>query len=104
MSESKSIHYDSLNEIQKKLVDTYIKSFLRNGAALEGTKRDQFDNVNKELTNLQVQFLSNVNEDTSHIILSKDELKGIRKFLENSKKIQIRKKNFPYIFPEFFHI
>ena len=72
-----SVDRTGLDVVQERILETYLTLFRRNGASLEGEPRKRFDEVNKELTELTVKFLANVNEDTSKIILSKDELEGL---------------------------
>jgi Zn-dependent oligopeptidase len=72
-----------LEPLQKRLLQSYEKSLVRNGAALDEEQRKVFAQVSERLSSLSVKFLQNANEDTSHLIFTKDELEGINEALCN---------------------
>ncbi|PVH95331.1 zincin [Periconia macrospinosa] len=59
------------------LVEKDYKGYLRNGLALEGSKRDQFKAARSRITDLQLQFDQNYSGDTSVIWLTPAELEGL---------------------------
>jgi Zn-dependent oligopeptidase len=82
-----SISASNLDKLQKRVLDTYLNQFKRNGASLQGPQRTTYEQVTSQLTELCVKFLSNVNEDTSHVTFTREELEGMSEDYVNSLKI-----------------
>lgn len=69
-----------LNPEQLRLLDETYKGFVRNGSNLEGTNRDKFKEINKELSKLGLQFGQNVLAATNKFFLNitdSTQLKGL---------------------------
>ena len=78
---------DSLkfNPEQLRLLDETYKGFVRNGSNLEGTNRDKFKEINKELSKLGLQFGQNVLAATNKFFLNitdSTQLKGLPEYVK----------------------
>ena len=78
---------DSLkfNPEQLRLLDETYKGFVRNGSNLEGTNRDKFKEINKELSKLGLQFGQNVLAATNKFFLNitdSNQLKGLPEYVK----------------------
>jgi Zn-dependent oligopeptidase len=65
---------------QKTLLEKTYKGFVRNGALLEGEKKDEMRSVDEQLSKLGLQFSDNVLKETNDflmIIENKDDLAGL---------------------------
>lgn len=76
------VFYNHLNSTNVTAEDRYLvekdyKSYLRNGLALDGSKRDQFKAAKSKITDLQLQFDQNTAGDSSVIWLTPTELEGL---------------------------
>ncbi|EKD31581.1 MAG: hypothetical protein ACD_77C00296G0003 [uncultured bacterium] len=60
----------NLNPEQSRLLEETYKGFVRNGSNLEGTNRDKFKEINKELSQLGLQFGQNVLAATNKFFLN----------------------------------
>ncbi len=58
-------------------MDRLILDFKRNGLALPVEKRDQVAALKKRLSELEVQFQKNINEDKTALNFSKEDLLGM---------------------------
>jgi len=70
----------NLNVEQSTLVEKYYKDFVRGGADLDGAKKEQLREINKELSVLSVQFDENIlkeNNSFELIIENKEDLSGL---------------------------
>jgi peptidyl-dipeptidase Dcp len=73
----------NLTKEQLRLTEETYKSFERNGANLEGEKRDRYKEINKDLSQLSLQFGQNVLASTNSFIVhitDKDQLSGLPHF------------------------
>jgi metallopeptidase MepB len=61
-----------------RLLEKERKSYIRNGLGLpEGEKRDRFKEIKKRLSQIQIQFQKNLNEEDNGIWFTKEELDGV---------------------------
>lgn len=75
------------NEEQKRLVSEMRREFERNGLALDDQKLIALVNLKKQLATLETQFKDNLNNDTSTVEFSAEELAGVSEtFLARLKK------------------
>lgn len=68
-----------LNTEQNKLLEEYYKSFVRGGANLPDDKKEEFREINKELSLLSIQFGENVLKETNkfEMVLEENDLDGL---------------------------
>jgi peptidyl-dipeptidase Dcp len=69
-----------LNTAQKRLVDKFYKSFVRNGALLNPAQKETLKSINLKLSDLELSFSNNVLDDTNNwklVVDNKDELAGL---------------------------
>ena len=74
-----------LNPEQLRLLEETYKGFVRNGSNLEGTNRDKFKEINKELSQLGLQFGQNVLAATNKFFLNitdSTQLKGLPEYVK----------------------
>lgn len=91
-----------------RLLERERKSYIRNGLGLpEGPKRDRFKEIKKRLSQIQIAFQKNLNEENNGIWFTKDELDGVPQDVldtlekgtgENEGKIRLSFK-YPDLFP-----
>lgn len=62
---------------QKKLIETYYKSFVRSGIMLDATQKARLRNVNKELSMLGLSFAKNLLAETNNFLLIIDDAKDL---------------------------
>ena len=69
----------NLNTEQEKLLEEYYKGFVRGGANLPEDKKEEFREINKELSLLSIQFGENVLKETNkfEMILDESDLDGL---------------------------
>lgn len=61
-----------------RLLEKERKSYIRNGLGLpEGEKRDRFKEIKKRLSQIQIEFQKNLNEENNGIWFTKEELDGV---------------------------
>lgn len=75
----------NLNPEQLRLLEETYKGFVRNGSNLEGTNRDKFKEINKELSQLGLQFGQNVLAATNKFFLNitdSSQLKGLPEYVK----------------------
>lgn len=68
-----------LNTEQEKLLEEYYKGFVRGGANLPEDKKEEFREINKELSLLSIQFGENVLKETNkfEMVLDESDLDGL---------------------------
>ena len=68
-----------LNTEQEKLLEEYYKGFVRGGANLPEDKKEEFREINKELSLLSIQFGENVLKETNkfEMVLEETDLDGL---------------------------
>jgi metallopeptidase MepB len=91
-----------------RLLEKERKSYIRNGLGLpEGEKRDRFKEIKKRLSQIQIAFQKNLNEENNGIWFAKEELDGVPEDVldtlekgtgENEGKIRLSFK-YPDLFP-----
>ena len=75
---------DNLTHEEARFVEKTIIQGRRNGLHLEQDKREKVKAVKKKITELGTQFGFNLNEDTTCIYFTEEELKGVPKDLIDS--------------------
>ena len=78
------IGLEGLTVEEKRFVEKTIIAGKRNGLHLDADKRDKVKAVKKKITALGTQFGFNLNEDTTHIYFTVEELEGVPKDLVDS--------------------
>ncbi|GAB1319575.1 metalloendopeptidase [Madurella fahalii] len=91
-----------------RLLEKERKNYIRNGLGLpEGEKRDRFKEIKKRLSQIQIEFQKNLNEENSGIWFSKEDLDGVPQDVldtlekgtgENEGKLRLTFK-YPDLFP-----
>lgn len=91
-----------------RLLEKERKSYLRNGLGLpEGPKRDRFKEIKKRLSQIQIAFQKNLNEENNGLWLTKEDLDGVPQDVldtlekgtgDNEGKIRLSFK-YPDLFP-----
>ncbi|KAF3767006.1 zincin [Cryphonectria parasitica EP155] len=91
-----------------RLLEKERKSYIRNGLSLpEGPKRDRFKEIKKRLSQIQIEFQKNLNEEKGGLYFTKEELDGVPEDLvetwdkgtdENEGKLRVSFK-YPDLFP-----
>jgi len=68
-----------LNTEQEKLLEEYYKGFVRGGANLPDDKKEEFREINKQLSLLSIQFGENVLKETNkfELVLEEKDLDGL---------------------------
>jgi len=68
-----------LNTEQEKLLEEYYKGFVRGGANLPEDKKEEFRDINKQLSLLSIQFGENVLKETNkfEMVLDESDLDGL---------------------------
>lgn len=72
--------YDNRSKLapdQQRLVESYYKKFKRNGALLEGAKKEELKKLNAELTDLYLQFNKNLLKATNEIAIVVDKVEDL---------------------------
>lgn len=67
---------EPLNGEPKRLLEKVHTGFLRNGLALSEGDSERLGHIKRRLAQLQLEFNKNMNEENSHILLSKSDLEG----------------------------
>lgn len=63
-----------------RLLEKERKSYIRNGLGIEkGEKRDRFKEIKKRLSQIQIEFQKNLNEENGGIWFTRKELEGVPK-------------------------
>ncbi|KAL2153644.1 hypothetical protein VTH82DRAFT_4799 [Thermothelomyces myriococcoides] len=91
-----------------RLLERERQSYIRNGLGLpEGPKRDRFKEIKKRLSQIQIEFQKNLNEENGGIWFTKEELDGVPQDVldtlekgtgENEGKLRLTFK-YPDLFP-----
>lgn len=69
---------EDLNPESLRLLEKEQNSYIRNGLGIEkGEKRDRFKEIKKRLSQLQIEFQKNLNEENGGVWFSRDELNGV---------------------------
>jgi thimet oligopeptidase len=72
---------------EKRLSVELLRRFEQNGLKLSDTDLEKFKDLSKKLESLKTLFAKNLNEDTSFVTFTKEELKGVpESFLSGLKK------------------
>lgn len=91
-----SSEFAKLNDEQKILVSKVYKSFCRNGALLEPSKKDQLKKIDEELSQLGPKFSDNVLKATNAFIMNlktKEEVAGLPESILESAQELAKEKN-----------
>ncbi|MFK7827482.1 MAG: M3 family metallopeptidase [Oligoflexales bacterium] len=67
----------NLKPEEQLLLQEYLDSFFENGLHLSEEKREKLKNLNARLIELSSEFAEQLNNDSSHVLLNKEELKGL---------------------------
>jgi Zn-dependent oligopeptidase len=71
----------------KRLLEKTIQSFKRNGLALETEQRIRVKQIKQRISQLAIKFQQNLNEDTTKLFFTREELAGLPDdFIENLAK------------------
>jgi metallopeptidase MepB len=69
---------DKLDPESQRLLEKSRKAYINNGLSLPaGPKRDRFKEIKKELSDIQIRFQKNLNEENGGIWFKPDELDGV---------------------------
>jgi len=94
-----SEHTPEENRYLTKLLET----FDRNGLGLPQDKKERLKAVKTEISEFCIQFQQNLNEDTTFILFTLDELKGLSEsFISGLEKVEEKYKvtlQYPHLFP-----
>lgn len=61
-----------------RLLEKERKNYIRNGLSIpEGPKRDRFKEIKKRLSQIQIEFQKNLNEENAALYFTKEELSGL---------------------------
>lgn len=67
----------TLDHETKKFLHETVRDFKRNGLDLDEAARDEVKKIGLEISKLQSQFLTNLNEDKAFLLFTEDELNGM---------------------------
>lgn len=80
-----------------------LEFFERNGLGLEKSKKERLQEVKKEISELCIKFQQNLNEDTTALLFTKEELEGMSEDFLNSLTKEGDKYRvtlqYPHLFP-----
>jgi len=84
----KQVPTEDLSEQQKRVVEFYLNKGKRQGLDLEPDILKEYQSLREQIRKLEEEFCKNINEDTSTIILSKEQLSGVPDtFFSNLEKL-----------------
>ncbi|KAI9229256.1 MAG: hypothetical protein DHS80DRAFT_22524 [Piptocephalis tieghemiana] len=69
--------FASMDPEDQRLFDRIERDYRRNGLALSSEKREELKELKKRMADLQVDFSRRMNEDTTSITVTKEELRGM---------------------------
>jgi len=69
--------FEGLSAERKRFVEKVMVDGKRNGLHLDEAKRDQVKAIKTKMSELATEFSSNLNEDTTSLLFSEDELAGV---------------------------
>jgi Zn-dependent oligopeptidase len=73
-----------LDPERKRALEFIIRDYRRNGLDLDQTKRDRVASIQKEMSDLKIEFQRNLAEENTTILFSREELEGLPdSFLRN---------------------
>ncbi|RKP18218.1 zincin [Rozella allomycis CSF55] len=68
---------EELGPEDKRLLEKMLLDYKRNGLGLNEKKQELLKEIKKKLSNLAIQFSSNMNEDNTTVIFTEEELEGV---------------------------
>lgn len=75
---------NKLTPTEQRLVKHTLRDFERNGLALPQEKREQLQELKKELSKVQIDFQKNLVEEVTKVLVEKDDLEGLPEDFINS--------------------
>ncbi|KAL9110668.1 MAG: hypothetical protein Q9227_004845 [Pyrenula ochraceoflavens] len=94
---------EKLDPESQRLLDKDHKNFIRNGLNLPaGPKRDRFKEIKKRLSQLQIIFQKNLNEEKGGIWLTPEELNGVPEDVVSGWKEENGKRFMTFKYPDMF--
>lgn len=72
-----SAAFEKLSAVQKRYVKRVVQDFERNGLQLDAEKQKEVQEWKQKLSKLGLQYHQNLNEETTEVSFSADELKGL---------------------------
>lgn len=78
---------ESLDNEQKYVLKKILKDFERMGLQLPDDQQDELKKIRKEMSELSIKFQQNMNEDSTYLTFTREELDGMKDdFIDNLKK------------------
>eukprot|EP01094_Clydonella_sp_ATCC50884_P017810 TRINITY_DN3179_c0_g1_i2.p1 TRINITY_DN3179_c0_g1~~TRINITY_DN3179_c0_g1_i2.p1 ORF type:complete len:788 (-),score=269.81 TRINITY_DN3179_c0_g1_i2:248-2275(-) len=95
---------EKLNDLDARLLQKTLLTYERNGLALDPEKRDALKKIRKEISDLCIEFQKNLNEDTTSLTFTEEELVGlpssfISALEKNDEGKYIVTLKYPHLFP-----
>eukprot|EP00761_Pharyngomonas_kirbyi_P012748 gb/GECH01012775.1/.p1 GENE.gb/GECH01012775.1/~~gb/GECH01012775.1/.p1 ORF type:complete len:664 (+),score=190.56 gb/GECH01012775.1/:1-1992(+) len=99
----KEKEWDQLDKDQQRALGRMLRDFERNGLDLPEEKRNRVKELKKKLSQLGIEFNKNLNEDTTKLSFTREQLKGLPDdFIDNLEKDGDDKYFVSLKYPEFF--